>query len=484
MDLRELQKSDLLLLCEELGIDTKGLARKPIIIQAINDLGADDEELSEEWDLIIERKLRAAQMEGKSEHEKLGLKRKFFNQDYELSMRLGPQRGVLLLDNEAEFEMSRYMQPYEVSWDMGLYLRLFERKCSQLKCERDTWSQRLRTVLPCEAADVVARLSEQHANNYEVVKAELIRRFGTSISKKKERLAPESESEARRKAPEVEAPGKALETDIAPEKGPRILEGIDVEHAENEALAGLEVGTMSKDAPCVDEEGASSPDGPSKRLETFFMPQEDLWTLSKVGMVSAVADESKNAMLQQCSPIIEVICEHRRKRKKRRRSSLRKPRSGPTPSQQRKGRPLIRLRKRQWWRSGRPKRRARFGGGKEGASPQGKARFSSTTSGKRPCPKGQSRKDRVAKYRAGVNTKRKWHRLPPSYWRHFQIPEGNRPKWKMRRDGSALLRVCAFSSLRPAGKQPGQRPHRVRLKEPREKGVVRLSNTCLFRMVT
>ncbi|XP_075739265.1 uncharacterized protein LOC142784678 [Rhipicephalus microplus] len=218
-------------------------------------------------------------------------------------MRLGPQQGVLL-ENEAEFEMSRYMQPYEVSWDMGLYLRLFERKCRQLSCERDTWSQKILTVLPCEVVDVVARLSEQHANNYEAVKAELIRRFGNSVSKKKERLAPESESEARHKALAVEARHEALETEIVPEKGPRILESIKVEHVENEALAGLEVGTMSKDSPCVDEEGASSPNGPSKKLETFFVPQEDVSTSSNVGNVSAVVKQSENATLQECSDAI------------------------------------------------------------------------------------------------------------------------------------------------------------------------------------
>ncbi|KAH8035479.1 hypothetical protein HPB51_005714 [Rhipicephalus microplus] len=113
-----------------------------------------------------------------------------------------------------------------------------------------------------------------------------------------------SESEARRKALDVKVWQEALEPEIAPEKGPRILERIKVEYAENEALAGLEVETMSKDAPCVEEESASSPNGPSKMLETSFVPQEYVSTSSNVGMISTVPNQSEDATLQECSDAV------------------------------------------------------------------------------------------------------------------------------------------------------------------------------------
>ncbi|KAH8035617.1 hypothetical protein HPB51_007852 [Rhipicephalus microplus] len=61
---------------------------------------------------------------------------------------------------------------------------------------------------------------------------------------------------------------------------------------------------MSKDAPCVDEESASSPNGPSKMLETSFVPQEYVSTSSNVGMISTVANQSEDATLQECSDAV------------------------------------------------------------------------------------------------------------------------------------------------------------------------------------
>ncbi|XP_037518237.1 Down syndrome cell adhesion molecule-like protein Dscam2 [Rhipicephalus sanguineus] len=59
--------------------------------------------------------------------------------------------------------------------------------------ERDTWSQRLLTVLPCEAAEVIARLSKEDADDYEKVKACLLRKCNETghiaVNCKKERVA-------------------------------------------------------------------------------------------------------------------------------------------------------------------------------------------------------------------------------------------------------------------------------------------------------
>ncbi|KAH6921244.1 hypothetical protein HPB50_027761 [Hyalomma asiaticum] len=61
MDLSKLRKPDLVMLCEEMGIEVAALRRKPHLIQALEDSGADEEELSECWELIQERMKRESE---------------------------------------------------------------------------------------------------------------------------------------------------------------------------------------------------------------------------------------------------------------------------------------------------------------------------------------------------------------------------------------------------------------------------------------
>ncbi|KAH6919484.1 hypothetical protein HPB50_029528 [Hyalomma asiaticum] len=61
MDLSKLRKPDLVMLCEEMGIEVATLRRKPLLIQALEDSGADEEELSECWELIQERMKRESE---------------------------------------------------------------------------------------------------------------------------------------------------------------------------------------------------------------------------------------------------------------------------------------------------------------------------------------------------------------------------------------------------------------------------------------
>ncbi|KAH6925087.1 hypothetical protein HPB50_000309 [Hyalomma asiaticum] len=61
MDLSKLRKPDLVMLCEEMGIEVATLRRKPLLIQALEDSAADEEELSECWELIQERMKRESE---------------------------------------------------------------------------------------------------------------------------------------------------------------------------------------------------------------------------------------------------------------------------------------------------------------------------------------------------------------------------------------------------------------------------------------
>lgn len=71
---------------------------------------------------------------------------------------------------------------------MGLFLVNFERTCEKVDFPRDTWPQRLLILLPCEAADVVARLTRQEAEDYNKVKARLLKKYRLSAEAYRQRF--------------------------------------------------------------------------------------------------------------------------------------------------------------------------------------------------------------------------------------------------------------------------------------------------------
>lgn len=72
------------------------------------------------------------------------------------------------------------MQPFSVGNDISLYLVNFERTCINAGFGKDTWSQRLLTLLPNEAADVIARMTVEEARDYDKVKLQLRQRYSLS----------------------------------------------------------------------------------------------------------------------------------------------------------------------------------------------------------------------------------------------------------------------------------------------------------------
>lgn len=68
------------------------------------------------------------------------------------------------------YHMNKLMHPFKEGEDFGLFLVNFERTCKKLNFAPDTWSQRLLTVLPCDAAEVRVRLSARDADDHEKAK--------------------------------------------------------------------------------------------------------------------------------------------------------------------------------------------------------------------------------------------------------------------------------------------------------------------------
>ncbi|KAH6941872.1 hypothetical protein HPB50_023678 [Hyalomma asiaticum] len=132
MDLSKLRKPDLVMLCEEMGIEVAALRRKPLLIQALEDSGADEEELSECWELIQER------MKRESEDK---------------------ERETVRRKEEAEIQIREIER-------LRLQLQIVEAKCAssaitrskarELAAERAGEGEQPRAVAPCEQASTSA----------------------------------------------------------------------------------------------------------------------------------------------------------------------------------------------------------------------------------------------------------------------------------------------------------------------------------------
>lgn len=196
MDLNKLRKPDLVLLCQELGIEVATIHRKPLLIQAVKDSGADAEELAECWELIQERMKRAQEVEERErlmfERETVRRKEEAESQERELErlrlqLKIAEAKGASDLGTEnaeiqagARVSMRDLLQPYKMSEDIALFLVNFERTCVRMGFDRATWPQKLLMVLPCEAADTLARLPATDADDYNKVKAALLKKFRLS----------------------------------------------------------------------------------------------------------------------------------------------------------------------------------------------------------------------------------------------------------------------------------------------------------------
>lgn len=191
MDLNKLRVPDLVELCEELGVTLGKTKRKPHLIELIRETDADESELVECWELILERRDKEAE---KSEREEKKRAHELEVKRLELEMRKieaecskrGPapssEKGV------ETFKMKDLMQPFKIGEDVGLFLVNFERTCEKVGFARESWSQRLLTLLPCEAADVIARLSKQDAEDYDKVKSALLKKYRLSTEAFRQRF--------------------------------------------------------------------------------------------------------------------------------------------------------------------------------------------------------------------------------------------------------------------------------------------------------
>ncbi|XP_077560823.1 uncharacterized protein LOC144175647 [Haemaphysalis longicornis] len=194
MNLKALKKPQSLELAKELRLDVTDALRKPELIEAILAVGADDDELSECIELIDGRetaKRQAAEAERQREEREEKKQELERERQHELEMkrldveasRPRRQSGSSVQSAATErptLRMCDLMRPYKVVEDIGLFLVNFERTCERAQFSRDSWPQKLLTLLPGEASDVMARLPKEEAEDYQKVKSSLLRKYRLS----------------------------------------------------------------------------------------------------------------------------------------------------------------------------------------------------------------------------------------------------------------------------------------------------------------
>lgn len=215
MDLMKLPKSDLLLLCEELSVEVQSKITKKELCKIIPKSVENNDELVHAWNLVREAKEKAEQEqkrlqeESEREWEKEKERQKWEAEKAERELKrleLEKERRKDGGSARAEtpertceavsYRMDKYMHPYETGRDIGLYLGNFERTCERENFARGTWTQRLLTLLPCEVAEVIARLSTEDAADYEKVKASLLKRYRLSAEAFRQRFRSSSKGDS------------------------------------------------------------------------------------------------------------------------------------------------------------------------------------------------------------------------------------------------------------------------------------------------
>ncbi|XP_075729702.1 uncharacterized protein LOC119164713 isoform X2 [Rhipicephalus microplus] len=192
MNLKSLRKSMLLLLARELNLEVSDSQRKPELIQAVLALGAEDDELSECVEEIqerqaaeAERKAAAAEAERKAAEAEADKMRKheLEMKRLELEISHNSRTGGSEASGTVErvrFKMTDLMRSYKLGEDIGLFLVNFERTCERQGFSQDTWPQRLLSLLPGEASEVIARLTKEEADEYSEVKSSLLKKYRLS----------------------------------------------------------------------------------------------------------------------------------------------------------------------------------------------------------------------------------------------------------------------------------------------------------------
>ncbi|XP_070395599.1 uncharacterized protein, partial [Dermacentor albipictus] len=195
MELRKLLRHELLMVGEELGLDVRKEILKSELLQLISEQ-ASAEEIEMGFELLKKREQRERKQREKRDKDRELRKMQLELESKRLELSQGSE-GALGRSSEAQsYGMDRLLKPLEVGTDIGLFLSNFERTCKKLNFGASTWPKRLLSVLPCEAAKVIARLSAQDAYDYANVKASLLKKYRLSAEAFRQRFRSTGEKDS------------------------------------------------------------------------------------------------------------------------------------------------------------------------------------------------------------------------------------------------------------------------------------------------
>ncbi|XP_075741654.1 uncharacterized protein LOC142791735 [Rhipicephalus microplus] len=204
--MEKLRVRDLLDVCEQLGVSVARTSRKGNILDVMRAEGITEEEVEEAMETIKEKQREAEERQKREEAEE---RRKREGDEAEERKRREERQHALRM-KELELEQLRITSaqssslsvademprqktqdlilPFRTGGDIALFLVNFERTCEKIGINEGVWSQKLLSVIPGEAAEVIARLSKEDSDDYAKVKAALLRKYRLSAEAFRQRF--------------------------------------------------------------------------------------------------------------------------------------------------------------------------------------------------------------------------------------------------------------------------------------------------------
>ncbi|KAH7980039.1 hypothetical protein HPB49_012805 [Dermacentor silvarum] len=174
MNLKALKRPELLNLARELGLQIAESKRKPEIIEAIEAVGADDDELEECLESIEHKEEERKRLEAKEEHEREQEQKR---EEHRIRIEEIRQKIQFLRGQQVRSRLG----VFKVGENLESFLALFEKVCAEVQLDRENWSFELYNVFPFNVSCVLSRLSDDECRNYDTAKRALFRQLGIPV---------------------------------------------------------------------------------------------------------------------------------------------------------------------------------------------------------------------------------------------------------------------------------------------------------------
>ncbi|XP_075750819.1 uncharacterized protein LOC119174047 isoform X1 [Rhipicephalus microplus] len=193
---------DLLEICGAMGISAGSAKTREAILEVMQAENVTAEEADEFWELVCEQKQKAEKSRKELEaqrHEQWKAEERRKRREHALRM-----KELDLQIQALKWEQAKHqLHNFQTGENITHFLEDFEVVCSNVGVSRDLWVEKLATLLPREIAHVLSCLPYQEVGDFSQARYNLIRYF--FLSNPAESRSDKDSTEARRKAPEVDA---------------------------------------------------------------------------------------------------------------------------------------------------------------------------------------------------------------------------------------------------------------------------------------